>query len=417
MDEAENLPRTMAALFSQVYDGPWHVYVCVNQPDEYWSDEAGHFEGFGEASEVSQRHRICENNRQTMEYLRSLCPCQVSLIDRSSPGLGWQGKKRGVGWARKVLFDHILSLADERDIILSLDADTLVGPGYLQHVAAVFEGDALHHPLVGLGKCRKDETPSALSLPYRHPETGSEDIDRAMLHYEIYMRLHLLQLMRIGSPYAFTAIGSAIALRASALRRIGSITPTRSGEDFYLLQKVCKTGLLSNWCQETVEPATRFSSRVCFGTGPALIRGAQNDWEGYPIFPASLYNIVAEAYKAIPQLMEGPCPDNGFLNYLTAGQKDDFWKPLRNQHHDLAHFTQAFHEKADALRILQYLKLKEKEGRLPGGTQEGDSLREDLRLFGSSIGFPFSNLQEAPLACLRELRQDLFEKEMRFRRQ
>ncbi len=80
----------------------------------------------------------------------------------------------------------------------------------------------------------------ALSVPYYHNLTGDEEKDRAILRYEIYMRYYAINLWRIGSPYNFTAVGSAMALPVWAYRAIGGITPHKSGEDFYFIQKLRK---------------------------------------------------------------------------------------------------------------------------------------------------------------------------------
>ena len=346
MDEADWLPSTMAALLAQHCRYPFRIYVCVNQPEAYRTDG---------------REAVCLHNEETLRYLQSLCPCRVSVIDRCSRGQGWTGKKHGVGQARKELFDGILQQASADDVIVSLDADTLVLPDYLQSIADNFES---HRRLADKGL----QPPlMAIAVPYYHQPSGDEATDRAMLRYEIYMRHYLLQLLRIASPYAFTALGSAIAVRCSALKAIGGITPMQSGEDFYLLQKICKAGMkwadgrmqspITLWNSRTVEPATRLSARVPFGTGPAIAKGRLGDWSSYPLYAPGGFDTIEAAYRLIPELYEGKHPENDFLVFLEEQYKDSrLWEPLRANHKDLPHFAKAFHEKADGLRILQFLK-------------------------------------------------------------
>ncbi len=383
MDEAEYLPRTIAAVFSQKCEGTVKLYVCVNQPEEY----------------RQSRPDICGNNERTLKWLENLCPpkpFQLEILDHSRPGKGWTGKNSGVGWARKTLFDHILQKADNQDFLISLDADTLIPENYLGDIMRQFQ---------------KNASLDAISMPYFHPLSGDSTLDRAILRYEIYMRNHFLNLAGIGCPYTFTAIGSAIAMRCGSLKRIGGITPVKSGEDFYLLQKFCKTGHIGNWNESTVYPAARYSSRVFFGTGPALIKGAEGDWDSYPIYTCSLYDDIAQLYQRMDELFRQDF-ESPFLRFLEEQFKShDLWQPLRDNFKDLPHFRKAFHEKADALRILQYLKWKQKAGNINDAQALDDNLK---RMFGT--GFPYPDFESAPLDYLSSLRDFLFEEEQKIRK-
>ena len=239
-------------------------------------------------------------------------------------------------------FDNILKEANPEDIVISLDADTRIRPEYLQSIADNFA----EHP----------DFP-ALAVPYYHPLTGDEVRDRAVLRYEFYMRNYAINLLRIGSPYGFTAIGSAMAMRAGALRKIGGITPLKSGEDFYLMQKFRKMAATGLYNEECVYPAARYSSRVDFGTGPAMLKGSHGDWGSYPIFHYSLFEPIEETYRVLDQLFTKDL-QNPFLDFLQANAKTDTsqWDSIRQNVKDLPHFIQAFHEKADGLRILQFLR-------------------------------------------------------------
>ena len=131
-----------------------------------------------------------------MDFIKDHAGFPAKIIDRCSRGKGWQGNNLGVGWARKVAMDAVQDEANDRDIIITLDGDTRFNAGYFSSIKTNFKE---HNTAVGL------------SVPYYHKLSGSEPEDRAILRYEIYMRHYLLNLMRIESPYAFTAIGSAMA--------------------------------------------------------------------------------------------------------------------------------------------------------------------------------------------------------------
>lgn len=328
MDELQDLPLTLQDLAAQQVRVPFEVHVCVNQPEEYWQQP--------------DKKEICEHNQQLLYYLRQYQDVSLQILDYSSPGKGWKGKDHGVGWARKMLFDSILAKSNPEDIIISLDADTRINPNYLQSIAENFA----RHP-----------NWPAIVVPYYHSLTGDEARDRAILRYELYMRNYAINLLRIGSPYGFTALGSAIAMRASALRKIGNITPLKSGEDFYLVQKFRKMATIGLYNEEMVYPAARYSSRVAFGTGPAMMKGNQGDWNSYPLYHHSLFEPIAQTFALLPQLYHQDV-HTVFLDFLQESAKSEvsLWKTIRQNVKDLPHFMQAFHEKADGLRTLQFVR-------------------------------------------------------------
>ncbi len=344
MDELQELPLTLQDLSVQDVRLPVEVYVCVNQPDHFW--------------QLPEKHDICSQNQTLLSLLNDYRGLSLHILDYTSPGKGWKGKDFGVGWARKVLFDTILKSAQSDDILISLDADTRIRPGYLQSIADNFA----QHPDI-----------PAIAVPYYHPLTGDEVCDRAILRYEFYMRNYAINLLRIGSPYGFTAIGSAMAMRAGALRKIGGITPLKSGEDFYLMQKFRKMAAIGLCNEECVYPAARYSSRVDFGTGPAMLKGSRGDWSSYPIFHHSLFEPIDETYRILNQLFTNDL-QNPFLDFLQTNAKTEtsLWTSIRQNVKDLPHFIQAFHEKADGLRILQFLRNQKRQN---------DTLSDETALF------------------------------------
>jgi hypothetical protein len=326
MNEMENMEAFMKCFWAQDYTNT-ELFVCVNQPDDWWK--------------IPDKKAICENNLQSLGYLKSLQNNSIHIIDKCSKGNGWTGKNFGVGQARKVLMDEIAKNATKHDIIVSLDADTHFNPNYFSTIVENFK----KHPKA-----------VALSVPYYHPLNEDPEANRQILHYEIYMRYYALNLWRIGSPYSFTAIGSAMALPVWAYKAIGGITPHKSGEDFYFLQKLRKYGIVLSWNKEKVYPAARFSDRVFFGTGPAMIKGNQGDWNSYPIYPFHLFDEIRNFYDFFPVLFEKEVetPLDEFI--LEKFGKKNIWNPLRENSKTKEQFVKACHQKFDALRTLQYLK-------------------------------------------------------------
>lgn len=321
MDELENIPVLIENIRIQTYKN-YQVWICVNQP-EVWHDDP-------------MKIPVCERNAETIKYINSQIDFPIRLLDFSTKGNGWRGKKHGVGIARKVLMDSINKVADANDIIISLDGDTEFNPNYFQSIIANFNQNPLF---------------PAISIPYYHRLTGNKKEDRAILRYEIYMRYYELNLRRIGSPYAFTALGSAMACKISAYRRIGGMTPKKSGEDFYFLQKLVKFKPILTKNSEWVYPAARFSDRVFFGTGPAMIKGDSGDWTSYPIYRWELFDEIKEAFDLFPILFK-----NDIETPIDSILGEGWAQKLRENCRSKEVFIKACHDKFDGLRTLQFLK-------------------------------------------------------------
>jgi glycosyltransferase involved in cell wall biosynthesis len=326
MNELENMEHFIQCCKTQTYQN-FKLVICINQPDDWWEKE--------------NKVAVCQDNALSLEYLKTIKDIQIEIIDRSSKGHGWKGKEFGVGWARKTVMDQINKQAEANDIVVSLDADTRFNFGYLDSITDNFK----NHP-----------DAVALSVPYYHDLTGDEQKDRAILRYEIYMRYYVINLWRIGSPYSFTAIGSAMALPVWAYRAIGGMTPHKSGEDFYFLQKLRKFGNVLTWNKEKVYPAARYSDRVFFGTGPAMIKGRDGDWSSYPIYPFELFDEIKATYDLFSVLFEhdATTPMDDFIEEKFGNQY--IWQPLRENFKTKEQFVKACHHKIDGLRILQFLK-------------------------------------------------------------
>ena len=350
LNESKNIEKTLDCIASQNYDGEIKTFVCINQPEEWWN--------------MPDKVEICEDNSKTFEIIKNHKSSQnISIIDKWNKGKGWIRKPHGVGHARHTLFAEIDKIAKNDDIIISMDADTIFNENYVKSIVENFE---------------RNRDILAISVPYYHPISGNDDVDSAMLRYEIYMRNYAIEMLRIDSPFAYTALGSAIAFKLSSYKKIGGFTPVKSGEDFYFLQQLRKVGKLAVWNDEKVYPGTRFSDRVYFGTGPAMIKGNEGNWESYPIYHRSLFLKILEVYDNIDRLFEGNLEKKfDFLNFLNQHFKtEDFIKPLRKNFKNLKQFRRAFHTKVEGLRILQYLKNRQAELQIDDSFALQDNLKE-----------------------------------------
>lgn len=358
MAESQWLPACLDCISKQVYQN-YTIVACVNQPESFRQNE--------------NKKYICDDNTICLELLTRIDNKKTSVIDHSSQGKGWT-KKSGIGHARKVIMDKISTMADSTDHIISLDADTTFNENYFSSAAECFE---------------KYPDATALSNPYYHKLTTSENEDRAVLRYEIYMRSYAINLLYIQSPYAFTALGSAISLPVSAYRAIGGMTPKLSGEDFYFLQKLKKFGKVIIHSKEKVFPAARFSDRVFFGTGPAMIKGNSGDWNSYPVYHHSIFADIKKTYDTFPLLFEKTVetPMTGFL--AEQFSEKDIWQPLRKNFNSVKMFERACHEKVDGLRILQYLKQKQPSLEMTDECCLAENIKEIFsKIVPCSMNFP-----------------------------
>ncbi len=328
INEADLLPAILECMARQDYRR-FRVFICVNQPDEWW--------------EMPAKRHICEANTGILRMLEHYQGLELTVIDRCSPGKGWNGKKHGVGWARKTVMDAINKVAGENDIMVSLDADTTFRENYFSSLAENFSS----HP-----------DAVAIAIPYFHELVEDEAANRAMLRYEIYMRYYSLNLWRIGNPYSFTALGSAMAFPVWAYRAVGGMTPKMSGEDFYFLQKLRKFGKMVFFNSEKVYPAARFSDRVYFGTGPAMIKGNEGDWTSYPIYSMNYFDEIRMTTGLFGEFYRKTKP-TPVVNFLKEILKEEDPFQLLRENFKEATFPRACHEKFDGLRILQYLKFRQ----------------------------------------------------------
>ncbi len=323
LNESQYIPDLLECLKSQQFID-FEIFICVNNYEHWWQDE--------------ELKNQCRDNQRTIEYLQGVTDFKLTIIDKSSPSRGWSTKKGGVGHARKHLMDTINEVAQKDDIIVSIDADTYYPPDYLKKINDFFNENSC----IGL------------SIPYYH-KLGSET-DKLILRYEIYMRYYLLNMYRIENPYAFTAVGSAMAFPVWAYRKVGGLTPVKSGEDFYFIQKLTKTEKVCNWVDTCAYPSARFSNRVDFGTGPALIKGNKGDWSSYPIYDYTLFDKVQQTFSLFGELYLADIETtmDEFLKFQF--KVEDVWGPLRKNYKDIDNFIKACVNKVDALRILQFLK-------------------------------------------------------------
>ncbi len=189
----------------------------------------------------------------------------VLVLDRTRPGRELP-EKQGVGLARKIGCDialHLYSAGKIAHPILSTtDGDARVSERYFDFTP---KGKAF-----GLGTA-----PVAFLHPYRHEIEKSP----ALRLYDTYLRYYESGLLFAGSPYAFPTIGSTLSFTYQGYAEVRGFPRREAGEDFYLLDKLAKIGLIQHTGGE-IFLVSRRSLRVPFGTGASVFAIEQNAESG-----------------------------------------------------------------------------------------------------------------------------------------
>lgn len=388
LNEYENLPKLLASFKNQTYQN-FIIIACVNQPEAWWDNK--------------DKLYACLDNQKSIDLLKKNKDFRIILIDKSSKGNAWIGKKKGVGWARKVAMDRAAEIATDIDIIVSVDADTYYPSNYFESLIRIFKSDKRF---------------SAHSNPYYHPLTGQEKEDLAILRYELYMRVYAINMILIDNPYAFSALGSAMACTVANYKKIGGMSPKASGEDFYFLQHLRKMDKLHQFNEVKVYPQARFSDRVSFGTGPAMIKGDSGDWSSYPFYRPQLFQFIKSTFDSFPFIFDKDkeLPMSSFL--ILPLKRENIWAPLRKNFKKKEKFVRACEEMVDGLRILQFLKSE--HAQYSNGDEK--DLHENLSYFSKQDNefesFYHSLKNETNILCLENmkiLRDELTKLEYKYR--
>ena len=249
---------------------------------------------------------VKEDNLKTIEYLdalvkkkplrkfnagKELYPLWAGLagarlklgyIDASSQGHEIPQNAGGVGMARKIGMDMALRLLEKSssplNLILSLDADTLVMNNYLSAIKKYFSAGVK----TGI-------------VAYEHQMPLDDARQAAICCYEIFLRYWVLGLKYAKSPWAFHSIGSTIVTSTEAYLGVRGMNKRTAGEDFYFLNKLAKTGKIDYIKDTCVYPSARSSNRVPFGTGKRIQRFLAGDCkEEYRLYDPRIFKVLAD---------------------------------------------------------------------------------------------------------------------------
>ena len=344
--ECDNLLRTLRSLSENSADELRRtLVVCVvnNRADADLQDIADNARALVMLEAAVRGDRQPELDGAVAKGLR------LAYVDASSPGFELPAK-RGVGTARKIGLDWATSVLDSTSavpgILISLDADTIVEPAYLESLRATMERGGAW----------------AAAIPYAHGLEGAPDETSAIICYEIFLRYYVLGLAHAGSPYAFHSIGSAMACTTDAYAAVSGMNHRMAGEDFYFLQQLAKTGSVRTVHGTVVHPSPRASHRVPFGTGQRVRRfldASQDEYllyapESFAILKAWLTEVCKnpqETAETLGKFARGLSPT--LSHFLDKQEFATVWPRLQRNARDSMQLVEQFHRWFDGFRTLK----------------------------------------------------------------
>jgi len=211
----------------------------------------------------------------------------VVLIDRALPE-HYLPEGQGVGLARKVGNDLALRLHAQGRIashwIHNTDADAVLANDYFDQTEAI--------PAAG--------NAAALYF-FEHRFSDEGQLGLAARLYEISLRYYTLGLAWAGSPYAYQAMGSCIAIRPDAYAAVRGFPRRNAAEDFYILDKLAKVGSIVRLAGSPLLLEGRISDRVPFGTGKALsqLTGKRGALTGFRLYHPAVFGHLAAWLRAL----------------------------------------------------------------------------------------------------------------------
>jgi hypothetical protein len=296
------------------------------------------------------------DNEATLRILaeksRASKALRIAWVDASAPGMELPRKGGGVGLARKIGFDLVLSRLDfdgSPPLLISLDADTLVRSDYLSAIE-------IHFQKVSAG---------GAVIPFCHQRGATCLQDQAIQRYELFLRTYVLGLEKAGSPYAFHSVGSAMACKAEAYIRMGGMNTREAAEDFYFLQQLAKTAGVAKISGTVVYPSPRISNRVPFGTGASIARLMAPNAQGAVLFyRKECYQILKEWLDFIlgnlnlegaDVLAKAQCLSEDLAVFLERIGFVDNWEKLQRNFRTPSLLRNGFHQWFDGLKTLKLI--------------------------------------------------------------
>ena len=309
------------------------VVIVVNDSDLASSEEL-------EQNQYSLRE--IEKFKEQMPHWLSLHAIYAKMLPNKNAGVGW-ARKIGMDWA----ITHFNRYNNEKGIIISLDADTLVEKNYFNSISNFY---------------KTNPNSIGATLYFEHPIPEGK-LGKAITLYELYMRYYKNALQYIGFPYPIYTVGSCFTLRAEAYVQQGGMNRRKAGEDFYFLQKLLPLGSLGEIKSTVVQPSSRLSTRVPFGTGSSLnqyIEGTMElektySFDSFLILKTFFDNIESYYYNHQTLSANRLGSNQIFISFIIEINFCDELKELISNCSSIEVYRKRFFHLFNAFKILKWL--------------------------------------------------------------
>lgn len=235
----------------------------------------------------------------------------VLVVDRCVQGIAIPDDQ-GVGLARKIGNDIGCQLIINNNItaywLFNSDADALLPDDYFT------------------AEQRTGSDCAAQLFPFRHifQESTTESVEHsARIHlatqlYELSLDYYVKGLQWARSPYAYHTIGSILCLHVLHYAQVRGFPKRAGAEDFYLLNKLAKSGKIITLAQPRIALTSRASDRVPFGTGPAVTRITElKALHSMPFYDPRLFEYLKEFLQCLTELAAQTSHDTA-IKYLEG---------------------------------------------------------------------------------------------------
>lgn len=294
---------------------------------------------------------------------------------------------QATGLARKIGNDIACQLLAQghitTPILCNTDADAILPGDYFARItrARAEATRSFSHPTSHSTQAvTSAANTTAWVMPFEHLSDDPQ-LKQAGTIYELYLRALQLNLHRCGSPYAYPALGSVLAIDPIYYAKSRGFPKRRAGEDFYLLNKLAKLGEVSYLTGRPIRLAARASLRVPFGTGPAIAKLLNIDpvkiepqthrpYERLETYALESFALLRQFYAGLGEL---EASDTKSHSDLAARKLPKAWQDpdllwllkrlgvpgavvrLRKNHRSTHTLQRAMHEWFDALKTVRFL--------------------------------------------------------------
>lgn len=277
----------------------------------------------------------------------------ILLVDRNSQD-NQIDRDYGVGLARKIGCDIALEYYTDGFIkqpwIYSTDADVVLPKTYFSQ------------------SIKASDKNSAIVLDFEHI-SDDDKLNGLQFYYDFKLRYYRAGIAYAGSAYDYIPLGSTLIVNMECYAQVRGFPKRNAGEDFYLLNKLSKVKPIKYLVDGlVVKIKSRFSDRVPFGTGPALIQiNELSSVDDYKYYHPRCFKYLKKWIQFLNNrwtkgglIVEKPSDKILLELYVYFGCKGLFEKAAK-QISSQARWQQFIHQWFDAFKVLKMVHFLDKK--------------------------------------------------------